>query len=274
MKTLEIYDQYSKLIHSVYNSRLKIQVLLTLLHGKASLSPLRDVTGSTSQALIPKIRSLEALALVEAEGYDYRLTPLGRVVATEVETYVNLMGGIGSHQQFWAMHDLSGIPPRLLSRIGDLRVAEVQLDTTVDMFSVYTHYLSILREATYIHGISSVASPGLAQFLADKVKEGVQVDLVVNEEVIGILKTEPYASNMRELSTFPNFKVWVTEETLRIGLTVTDRNLSLGFFKKDSDLYDSSADLFSADPVAVAWGEDLFNHYRKRSSCLDISTVF
>jgi len=274
MDTLEIYDQHARLIHSIYNSRLKIQILLTLLQGKASLSRLRGVTGSTSQAIIPKIRSLESLALVEAEGYEYRLSALGRVVAAEVRTYITLMGGIGSHQQFWATHDLSGLPPKFLARIGELQVSEVQYDTTVDMFSVYTHYLTILKEAAYIHGISSVTSPGLAQFLTDKVREGVPVELVVNEEVIEILKQEPYASNLKELSSSSNFRVWVTGESLRVGLTVTDRNLSLGLFKKDSNLYDSSSDLFSADPEAVAWGEDLFIHFRKRASSLDISDAF
>jgi len=274
MDILETYDQHTKLIHSIYNSRLKIQILLTLLQGKASLSRLRGVTGSTSQALIPKIRGLESLALVEAEGYEYRLTALGQVVAAEVGTYVTLMGGIGSHQQFWVTHDLSGLPPKFLARIGDLQRSEVQLDTTVDMFSVYTHYLTILKEAAYIHGISSVTSPGLAQFLTDKVREGIPVELVVNEETIGILKEEPYVSNLRELAGSSNFKIWVTKESLRVGLTVTDRNLSLGLFKKDSNLYDSSSDLFSADPGAVSWGEELFIYFRKRASLMDIYAIF
>lgn len=274
MDSLEIYDQHSRLIHSIYNSRLKIQVLLTLLQGKASLATLRSVTGSTSQAVIPKIRSLENLALVESEGYDYRLSPLGRVVAAEVKTYVSMMGGIGAHQLFWASHDLTGIPPKFLARIGELLVSEVQYDTTVDMFSVYTHYLSILKEASYIHGISSVASPGLAQILTDKVHEGVPVELVVSDEVMGILAKEPYASNLQALANSPHFSIWVTNEKLRVGLTVTDRNLSLGLFKKESNLYDSSSDLFSADPSAVGWGEDLFLFYRKRAAALDIASLF
>ncbi|HNQ29279.1 MAG TPA: DUF1724 domain-containing protein [Methanolinea sp.] len=274
MDILEIYHQHSRLIHSIYNSRLKIQVLLALLEGKASLSTLRSITGSTSPALIPKIRNLEALALVEAEGYEYRLSTLGKVVAEEVKSYVTLMGGIASHQQFWVTHDLSGLPPRFLARIGELQVSHIQTDTTVDMFSVYTHYLAILKEAAYIHGISSVASPGLAQFLSEKVDEGVPVELVVSHEVIDILKQEPYASHMKALASSDNFHVWVTKEILKVGLTVTDRNLSLGLFKKESPLYDSSSDLFSSDPAAVGWGEDLFQHYRKRSTELDISAFF
>ena len=180
------------------------------------------------------------------------------MVAENVEGFVQLIGGISQHHTFFKDHDLTDLPVTFLSRIGDLYQSEPKQDTTTDMFYVYSHYLEILKDATFIHGISSVASPGLAQFIAEKVVTGIPVELVVNNEVIELLTKEPYASNMQGLSGHPNFSVWVTGERLRVGLTVTDKYLSLGLFKKDSHLYDSSSDLFSSDPRAVEWGEDLF----------------
>lgn len=274
MDSLKMYDKHKKIIHSIYSSRLKIQILLALLNDKASLSQLREVTGSTSQALIPKIRALEKQGLIESVTYAYCLTPIGRVVAINVYEYVRLMGGINQHHTFFADHDLADLPLPFLSRIGDLYNSEPKQDTTTDMFYVYSHYLEILKDALYIHGISSVASPGLAQFIAEKVVTGIPVELVVNNEVIGLLTKEPYASNMKRLVEFPNFSVWVTTEKLRVGLTITDTYLSLGLFKKDTNLYDSSSDLFSNDRRAVEWGEDLFRFYKERSTKLDITTLF
>ena len=274
MDSLKIYEHHKKSIHSIYSSRLKIQILLTLLHNKASLSRLREVTGSTSQALIPKIRSLEKQALIEAVNYEYRLTPLGGVVAQNVEEFVQLTGGISQHHTFFSDHDLSDLPVTFLSRIGALYDSEPKQDTTTDMFYVYSHYLEILKDAAYIHGISSVASPGLARFIAEKVITGIPVGLIVNNEVIGLLTKEPYASNMRGLIEYPNFSVLVTGENLRVGLTVTDKYLSLGLFKKDTNLYDSSTDLFSNNPRAVEWGENLFQYYKERAIKLDIATLF
>lgn len=274
MDSLKMYDKHKKIIHSIYSSRLKIQILLALLNDKASLSQLREVTGSTSQALIPKIRALEKQGLIESVTYAYCLTPIGQVVAINVYEYVRLMGGINQHHTFFADHDLADLPLPFLSRIGDLYNSEPKQDTTTDMFYVYSHYLEILKDALYIHGISSVASPGLAQFIAEKVVTGIPVELVVNNEVIGLLTKEPYASNMKRLVEFPNFSVWVTTEKLRVGLTITDTYLSLGLFKKDTNLYDSSSDLFSNDRRAVEWGEDLFRFYKERSTKLDITTLF
>jgi predicted transcriptional regulator len=274
MDSIKIYEKHQKLIHSIYSSRLKIQILLTLLHNTASLSRLREVTGSASQAVIPKIRSLERQGLIRAVNYEYHLTPLGQVVASNVESFVKLVGSIDQHHTFFTDHDLSDLPGDFLRRIGDLYNSEPKQDTTTDMFYVYSHYLEILKDAAYIHGISSVASPGLARFIAEKVVTGIPVELVVNHEVVELLTKEPYASNMRELAGFSNFSVWVTGENLRVGLTVTDKYLSLGLFKKDTNLYDSSADLFSSDPRAVEWGEDLFRYYKERSKRLAIAPLF
>jgi predicted transcriptional regulator len=274
MDSIKIYEKHQKPIHSIYSSRLKIQTLLTLHQNNASLGRLREVTGSTSQALIPKIRTLEKHGLIEAVNHEYCLTPLGRTVAINVEGFVQLIGGIDQHHTFFTDHDLSDLPVTFLSRIGDLYNSEPKQDTTTDMFYVYSHYLEILKDAVYIHGISSVASPGLARFIAEKVITGIPVDLVVNDEVIGLMSKEPYASNMQGLTEYPHFSVWVTGENLRVGLTVTDKYLSLGLFKKDTNLYDSSSDLFSSDPRAVEWGENLFRYYKERSTKLDIAALF
>ncbi len=273
MDSLEIYEKHHKQVHLVYSSRLKIQILLTLISGNAPLSRLREVTGSTSQALIPKIRTLESLSLIESIDYEYRLTPIGRIVAESIESYISLMGGIDKHQAFLTTHDLSDIPKEFLRRIGDLYKAEVKYDATTDIFFVYRHYLDILKDARYIHGISSAISPVLATFLAEKVAQGVPVELVVSQSVVDTLKQEPYISNIRELLGSGNFNLLVIGGSLKLGLTVSDQYVSLGFYKLGTNQYDTSTDLFSNDPAAVAWAEGLFSYFRDRAQRLDLNQL-
>jgi predicted transcriptional regulator len=273
MNSLEVYEKHHKLIHLIYSSRLKIQIMLTLIGGNAPLSRLREVTGSTSQAVIPKIRTLESISLIEPVDYEYRLTPIGRIVAESIERYISLMGGIATQQAFLTTHDLSDVPRELLERIGDLIQAEIKVDETTDIFFVYRHYLDILKDARYIHGISSAVSPLLATFLAEKVAQGVPVELVVSQDVVLLLKQEPYVSNLRELAGSGNFILWVIGQPMKIGLTVSDRYLSLGLNKLGTNQYDTSTDLFSNDPTAVAWGERLFMYFRDRSQKLELDRL-
>jgi predicted transcriptional regulator len=268
MEILGVYNKNYKLIQSIYSSRLKIQILLSLAGGIKLLSDLREVTGSTSQALIPKIRSLERLSLIQAVEHGYTLTPLGRIAISKIEDFISTMAELNKHRDFWTSHDIDGIPPPFLNKIGDLLESEVMFDTPDNIFHIYAHYLEMLKEAKYIYGISYVMSPMLAETFAERVVAGIPVELIVNRAVAETLQHEPFLSQIGMLKSFPNFQIWVTDEVLKVGITVTDKYLSFGLNKKEINVYDSSSDLTSFDPKALEWARSLFMYYKNRSVIL------
>jgi predicted transcriptional regulator len=268
MDSLAVYNKTYKLIQSIYSSRLKIQILLSVASGTKTLAELRDVTGSTSQAIIPKIRGLERLALIESLEHGYVLTPTGKIVATKIGDFVLTIGELTQHKEFWATHDIEGIPHPFLDEIGELFDSDVKFDTTDSMFHVYSNFVRVLREGSYIHGLSSVMSPEIADVLAERIMAGIPVDLIVNRTIVDGLLQEPFASKIQLLKPYSNFRIWVTDEPLRIGITVTDKHLSFGLNKKETKVYDSSADMYSNNPRAIAWAERLFQFYKERSTQL------
>ncbi len=267
---LESYNEHQKIIHSIYNSRLKVQILLALQSSQSSLSELREITGSTSQALIPKIRSLESQMLILSENYTFSLTPLGRAVGDSIANYVHMMSGIDKHREFWRTHDLSGLPVEALLRIGDLGNSEVEINNQVDIMHVYSHFLTIIRDGEFIHGISSIVSPGIVEVVAARAIGGTDIELVISDEVLSILREEPYLNRVKRLAKLSNFKVFLFEGPLKLGIAVTNEYLSLGLYKIHSDRYDSSSDLFSSDPRALTWGENVFGYYRDKASPLNL----
>lgn len=262
MTNLEVFEQYNKAIQSIYGSRLMIQILLSVEEGGTPLSTLREITGSTSQALIPKIRKLESLSLVESRGPGYGPTIFGKIVAQKIEDFSLTMGTLTAHLKFWDDHDISTVPWPLLERIGDLLNAEIVFDTGTDIMHVYYRFLQLLSEAKQIAGVSAIMNPGLAEMLGQRVIEGVPVDLLVNPVTVSLLEKEPYRSQLNVLIAYENFRIWVTERPIGYGLTVTESAISIGFYKRDARIYDSSTDLFSRDPAAIGWGRDLFEHLR------------
>ena len=270
MDPLDVYNTTYKQIQSIFSSRLKIQILLSVAEGSKQLSELREITGSTSQAIIPKIRTLERLSLIEPVDHGYAITPVGRVLATKIGDYVMTMGELMQHREFWATHDIEGIPQSFIYQIGDLINSEVKFDTTDNMFHVYTHFVSILQQAEYIHGISSVMNPQIADVLSERIVAGVPVELVVSHSVREGLIQEPFKDKILALQRYAHFKVWMVDEPLSLGITVTDKHLSLGLNKKSTAVYDSSADLYSSDPRARDWAERLFRYYRDRAALLEI----
>jgi len=273
MEPLEVYNANYKLIQAIYSSRLKIQILLSVAHNPKTLSELREITGSTSQAIIPKIRRLEGLSLIEPIDHGYTITPVGRILATKIEDFVMTIGELMKHREFWTTHDIDGIPQPFLYQIGDLISSEVKFDTTDNMFHVYTHFVTLLQEAAYIHGISSVMSPQIADVLAERIIAGVPIDLIVSRNVAEGLMQEPFLTKMQQLQTFQNFRVWMVDEQLHLGITVTDKILSLGLNSRANAVYDSSADMYSSDPQARDWAERLFQFYKNRATLMKLEEV-
>ena len=265
VNNLEVFERHDKAIQSIYGSRLMIQILLSVEDEGTPLSTLRDITGSTSQALIPKIRKLESLSLVESRGPGYGPTILGKIIAQKIGDFSLTMGTLTTHLAFWKDHDISTLPWPLLERLGDLLNSEIVSDTGTDIMHVYYRFLQLLREAKQIAGISTMMNPGLAEMLSQRVIEGVPVDLLVNPGTLEQLQREPYISLSVSILKFDNFHLWVTDRPIGYGLTVTESAISIGFYRRDMPIYDISTDLFSRDPAAISWGRALFDKLREEA---------
>ncbi|MCK9308069.1 MAG: DUF1724 domain-containing protein [Methanoculleus sp.] len=258
----KIYDECHDDLQAIFRSRLLTQILIALGGGSKPLSALRDITGSSSQALIPKIRQLEALHYIESVRGDYVLTPIGKLVEPEIERLVTLMGVLQRHREFWAEHEIESIPPEFLSDLQDLYGAEVVRDVEEDIYAVHTAFAGILGRASWIHGVSSIMSPVHADVIKKVVMDSKPVELVVSPELAARLALEPYRTILESLKEYTRSGIYVTPSPFRLGMAVTDSCLSLGLYRRDTGTYDAAADLIGTNAAAVAWGERVFQHYK------------
>lgn len=269
MKVLDVYDTMMEEIQSIYRSRLQLQILLSLVEGNKTLADLREITGSTSQAIIPKIRILEASRYIGAVDYEYYLTPSGRIIATKIQDYVMATAVIHRNRDFFADHYLQGIPPHLLMSIGDLYDSAIISDTNVDIFNVFFNFVKMVNEGNRICILSPIGSPAHTDAIAKRVAEGIPVELVIGKDLAQHFYDPPYFEMVKKLTDrWKGFVIYVVDAPIRIGLTVTDSCLSLGLYKTDGITYDTTTDLFSKDPVAVAWAQRLFDYYKNQAKPL------
>lgn len=265
MGILDIYKKAGNDVQAIYRSRLTTEILLSLNEGNKTLSQLREITGSTSQAIIPKIRNLESDQLIEAKEKGYCLTQLGKIVASSIADSFITMGTINKHKHFWSDHCLEEIPTSLLKEIGCLYNSEIISDTNIDIFNLYSTNLKIIKEAEHVFGVSSVVTTEYADSISKKVCEGIPVELIVSSDVAEQLKQEPYVEKINALKDYENFKLMVMADNIFGGLIVTDKCLSLSLYKKDGVTYDITSGIFSSDQMAVGWGKRLLEYYKERS---------
>lgn len=265
MNSFEIYNEMENDLQAIYRSRLLTEILLSLNESGRKLSQLREITGSTSQAIIPKLRKLEDDHLIETKEREYCLTPVGKIVASGVADSFATVGTVNKFKYFWSTHYIEGIPTPLLKEIGCLYNSKVLYDRRTKILSVYSSQLKIIKNADHIYGISSVITEGYADSISEKVKEGSPVELIVPLNIAEELKQSPYAEKLEVLKSYKNFQLRYKNEDLKMGLIVTDKCLALSLYKKSGIEYDITTGLFSSDPKAVEWGESLFEYYKIHS---------
>ncbi|HEY3362511.1 MAG TPA: transcriptional regulator FilR1 domain-containing protein [Methanosarcina sp.] len=265
MNSFEIYNEMENNLQAIYRSRLLTEILLSLNESSRKLSQLREITGSTSQAIIPKLRKLEEDSLIETKKSEYCLTPVGKIVASGVADSFATVGTVNKFKYFWSTHYIEGIPTPLLKEIGYLYNSKILLDRRTKILNVYNSQLKMIKNADHIYGISSVITEGYADSISEKVKEGIPVELIVPLNIAEELEQSPYAEKLEVLKIYKNFQLRYRNEDLKMGLIVTDKCLALSLYKKSGIEYDITVGLFSSDPKAIEWGERLFEYCRIHS---------
>lgn len=268
MDTLEIFARHHDTVQKIFRSRLLLQILLSLGKGNKTLADLRSVTGSTSQSILPRIRFLEERHYIESRNDGYALTPQGKVLSSQIQDYLRSTILFDKNPKFWSSHYLEAIPEPFLRDIGDLADSEIVESSDADIFSVIQYFFEMMKDASWIHIISSFMSQPHADALGTKIQAGVPVEMVVTARIAEELRNDPFRKKMEALLEHRHFRIYVAPAPLLIGLTVTDSFLSFGMCLRGSLKYDISSDLFSTDRKALGWGERLFSYYK------DISEEF
>ena len=250
-------------------SDLRKGILTSLREDKKPLSELREELDVSSTTAIHALRELERDNLVfQDEARNYALTQIGEVIALKLSDFIDAIEVLKKHEDFWLMHDLSGIPPHLLDKIGDLKNSILLEDTPTDIFKAHATFLQILDTANEVKGISSIFHPGYPEIIEKLViRKGIDVELILTDNVLA--KTFEVAEGVfKKLLRKPNFTPLVINEDVKIALTITDTVFNLGLFTNEG-VYDYNRDLICYEKKGLLWGGALYNYYRQLSKKVD-----
>lgn len=150
MDSFEIYKKTRDDVQAIYRSRLLIEILLSLNESNRKLSDLREITGSSSQALIPKLRILEADHFIEIKEHKYSLTQAGKILALGISDSFARIGTINKFRYFLSTHYIEGIPDYFLKDIGCLYESKILKDKGMKVLNVYNNQLKMINEAECI----------------------------------------------------------------------------------------------------------------------------
>lgn len=193
----------------------------------------------------------------------YSLTNIGKIEALLLNELVAGIAILNKYKNFWLTHDISGIPPELLNKLGVLGESEIIESNPAALMKIAEHAMEKMAEAKEIHGLSPIIVPGVAETVALAVQNGAEVDLILTDTIIREV-VKKHASLLRDLIKCKNFRLYRLDQDVRLAFTVADSLLSLGLFRSDGG-YDLGSDLICIGDNARMWGLELFDFYRKKA---------
>jgi len=241
-----------------FRSQLKLDILASLLLGDKKLGALREELGSSGSTILHALSDLEGLGLVRRAGKHYALTPLGVIEAKVLEGASSAARVMGGFREFWLTHDVSGIPSRLLRRLGALEDSTLVQNDSVELDRVHSTFQRILLTSRSVHGVSPIFHPDYVGVFQRLLGEGAAVELVLTKGVLDRVLSLADEGQFTGYVKAGKLRILVADE-LRVALTVTENSFSMGLFGVDGG-YDYTRDLVSNSREAIGWGEELFRH--------------
>lgn len=258
------YEMAEESLKSFTRSKVRTEILLLLKEGNKSTSDLEEEMGIRNTTILHAIKEMIKSELVTRAEKRYGLTNLGRMQASMLTEIIDFVLVMKDHRFFWLTHDMSAIPESLLTRIGMLSDSEILEGDPADILKTQEFFISELKRATLIRGLSPIIIPGYAEAIATAAMNGAEVDLILTKPIVEIV-TNDHRELLAELLTLDAFRLYSIDMEVTAAFTVTDSLFSLGLFRIDGG-YDVGKDLNCFGEAAIEWGNDLFDHYLCRSN--------
>ncbi len=251
-------------------SDLRRNLLISLNEGKKPLGDLRDELQISSSTAIHALRELEKIDLAsQDENRDYLLTSIGRIIALKLLDFSNAAVALEKHKRFWVQHDLTGIPDYLLEKIGWLRDSKIIHIDTLDIIKAHSSYVSLIKTAKWIRGISPIFSPDYPTVFKELIEKNIDTKIILTDAVLKKIINTVGLENLKNSINNYSLDLLITDENLKVASTATDTFLSLGLFTNDG-VYDVKYDLISTDESAIRWGVELFEYYKEKAAPVEL----
>jgi predicted transcriptional regulator len=254
----------TSLLNLVFLSDKRKKILLLLREGPKSAEEIKNSLNYSSTSVQPQIKILKERHLLKREKNTYQLTLIGETIAEDMRCLVDTLETLENKSDYWNSHRLDGIPPHILSRIGELKHCTFArpLDRN-NMFSPHTEFVENIAKSEFVKGISPFLHPLYPKMFLEFAERGIDVFLIVTESVFERMRTE-FRPEMEQFLSLNNTRLYVYEKEMLLSSAVTNCFLSLGLFYKNGT-YDHVNDILCFEPEGLRWGEDLFTYYQGMS---------
>ncbi|MEA3282933.1 MAG: transcriptional regulator FilR1 domain-containing protein [Euryarchaeota archaeon] len=261
---IDLYDGVKEELKFFTTSGVRVKLLINLNRERMTVDQLRSEFGYRTSTLLPVLAELKSKGLIHQEDRCYDVTPFGKLISSKLIDFIETLSMFKTQEQFWKSHETYVIPELFFRNIGSLVRSHIVEASPADLFEVHRYFLKLVEGCSVINGVSPFLYPELPHLFKVFIEHEATVCIVVTSSVLELMR-ERHVEVLQQVRDMSNFSLRVIEEDVGIAFTVTEKTISLGFFRPDGT-YDYNADLVSDDPAAIEWGNALFEYYWHRSA--------
>jgi len=256
----------NELLNVISASDKRRNLLILLNSGPQEWDDIKRILNVTSTGMLPQVKILEEEHLIERDGRKFYLTPIGKVLTTQMEPLVRTMEVLDKNRKFWREHNLGVLPHEILLHIGELGDYQIIENSDEEIFDINI-FLKNISQSKVLRGISHTVHPRYPNFFLTLAKKGVESSLILTPGVYRVIK-EKYRDLLEEWLECKTAHLYVSPDDIKFSFVVTDSYFSISLFYT-SGVFDSKNDVVSFDPSARKWGDRIFAYYQKQSEKIE-----
>lgn len=243
-----------------------VEVLKTLQIEPKKRQELEEVLSITTSHLSQILKRLEQQHLVKREGDTVHISPKGEILLRAYCVNQRFSKFLQNFGDFINDFDISDIPDWLISRLYELDSIDV-VETQSDFLEPHNEFFSVLDQTVEIRGYTPVFFREHVDFFLKIAEEGVEIEIIVSEEIFRKILNEFPGEIQRGIS-LNNVGFYVSKRKFKFAFIVTESILSISFYLR-TGVFDYKRDFLCRGSDAVRWGNDLFEYVRRGSEPID-----
>ncbi|UGV41079.1 winged helix-turn-helix domain-containing protein [Methanococcoides orientis] len=253
----------ASLIDTIFLSEKRKNLLLLLMNGPKDIDQIKEVLDVTASAMLPQIKKLRKLDLIEYDDKVYSLTEAARMLVTKMEPLLGTIEVLEDNYEYWMSRHLSDIPEEFRNRIWNLKKCELKKPDMIYIFEPPKEFNESLAKSASIETLASFFHPQCPHNYAMLAKRGINITLILTKPVFDRMKQDS-EKDLRTILESDRSELFILKEDVPIGsISVTDNLFMITLFNKEMVL--DHLKLTSYDPESLQWGSELIEHFKKLS---------
>jgi len=252
------------IVEVLLSSEKRKNMLLLLLDGPKEMETILKSLNTNRTALLPQIKILIESHLISKYADTYKLTTIGKLIVEEMIVFLRTTNMFGENRDYLGTHFIDFIPTYLikeLSKLGSCNIIDIPMG---DFFDVEKDFLEKAVVSKYWLQITSSLHPMFHEFYVEMVNNGTDVSVIITQEIYEKVKHD-YYDEFKELIDIKLISLYLYPKSLDFAsFILADQCINFRLFTQEGQ-YDNKK-LLICSPLAVEWGKELFEYYRRQST--------